>query len=142
MEQKQKQKQEQTCACIMPAFQLFNRKLIDMLEDLASCFPSVTEFSMALSPPARMLLTMDPRHGQQMFSTFVVRPYENHIMSKDEAFLMNQESFGPKGLVGVDIVNLIKRVWREASARDKDAIWRHLHVLIVLSRRCDLSRGT
>lgn len=112
---------------------MFNRKLMDMLEDLAACFPTVTEFTVATSPPARMLLGMDPCHAQGLFDEFVALPYERRILDRDEAFLMSQERFGP---VTTDLVAMIKRVWQDASREDKEAIWRHLHVLIVLNRRC------
>lgn len=116
---------------------LFNRKLIDMLEDLSACFPTVTEFSMALSPPGRMLMSMDPCHSQRMFQEYVILPYEQRILDRDEAFLLTQEQFGPTTINQGDLVALVKRVWCDASTKDRDAIWRHLHVLIVLSRRCE-----
>lgn len=126
----------------MAEYNMFNRKLTDMLEDLAACFPTVTEFSMAISPPARMLLSMDPTQGQRMFQEYVAMPFESHILSRDEAFLMSQEQFGPAGapVVG-DIVALIKRVWSGASMENRDAIWKHLHVLIVLNRRCIIAHA-
>lgn len=121
----------------MDEYSMFNRKLTDMLEDLAECFPTVPEFSMAISPPARLLLSLDPRQAQRLFQDYVAQPYETYILSRDEAFLLSQDNFGPVGALNMgDIVALIKRVWQEASAENKDAIWRHLHVLVVLNRRC------
>lgn len=118
-------------------YNMFNRKLTDMLEDLAECFPDITEFSMAISPPARLLLTLDPSQAQRIFQDYVVSPYEKHILSRDDVFLLSQEQFGPVGTLDTgDIVALIKRVWKEASNENKDAIWRHLHVLVLLSNRC------
>lgn len=115
---------------------MFNRKLTDMFEDLAASFPAVPEFSVAVSPPARMLLTLDPQHGQKMFNQYVALPYETHILDRDQTFLLSQTNFGPSSGVTGDAVNLIKRVWSEASGTDQDAIWRHLHVLVILNRRC------
>lgn len=121
----------------MTSHTLFNRKLIDMLEDLASSFPMVPEFAMAITPPARMLLNMDPKQGQRMFNEYVALPYESHILARDEAFLLAREDFGPCGAnVNGDIVIMIKSVWRGASPADREAIWQHLHVLILLNRRC------
>lgn len=115
---------------------MFNRKLTDMMEDLAACFPSVTEFAVALSPPARMLLCIDPCHGQHMFHQYVAVPFERHILSRDEKFMMSQEHFGPPDGPGHDVVAMIKRVWRAASTQDQDAIWKHLQVLLILNKRC------
>lgn len=126
----------------MDEYGMFNRKLTDMLEDLAECFPSVPEFSMAVSPPARMLLSLDPRQAQRLFQDYVALPYEEYILSRDEVFLLSQDSFGPVDAPCLgDVVALIKRVWQEASDENKDAIWRHLHVLIVLNRRCSASNS-
>lgn len=119
------------------AHALFNRKLMDMFEDLAACFPSVPEFGIAISPTARMLLNMDPRQGQRIFNDFVAVPFESRIIARDDAFLLAHDQFGPDGGAGAgNLVALIKGVWKDSSAEDKDAIWKHLHVLIVLSRRC------
>lgn len=115
-------------------YSMFNRKLTDMIEDLATSFPTVTEFAIALSPPARMLLSLDPAHAQRMFQEYVVLPYEQHVLDRDEAFMLAQERFGP---VTNDLVTTIKRVWLGATTVDREAIWKHLHVLIVLSRRCE-----
>lgn len=118
---------------VTPELSMFNRKMMDMLEDMAACFPEVTEFALAISPAGRMLISLDPCHGQKLFNTFVALPYESRILARDEAFLMNQTEFGP---TDVNVVTLIKRVWKEASSEDRDAIWKHLHVLIILNKRC------
>lgn len=119
-------------------YEMFNRKLTDMMEDLSACFPAVTEFAVVLSPPAQMLLKLDPAHAQRMFHEYVALPHENRILNRDEAFLMSQDRFGPVTSDQGDVVALIKRVWQGASLEDRDAIWKHLHVLIVLSRRCEV----
>lgn len=121
----------------MAEYLMFNRKLTDMLEDLAACFPTVPEFAVALSPPGRLLMTIDPSHPHHMFHEYVVLPYERRILDRDDAFLLSQELFGPPSSTQGDVVALIKRVWCGATVEDREAIWRHLHVLIVLSRRCD-----
>lgn len=119
------------------AYAMFNRKLYDMLEDLAASFPIVPEFGIAISPTARMLMNIDPTQAQRMFHEYVALPFEMHILARDDGFLLSQERFGPTGGVGTaDMISLIKGVWRDASNDNKDAIWKHLHVLIILSRRC------
>lgn len=119
------------------ALAMFNRKLYDMLEDLAASFPVVPEFGLANSPTARMLMNLDPTQAQRMFQEYVALPYDARILARDDAFLLSQDHFGPVGGCGtVDMIALIKGVWTDASAENKDAIWKHLHVLIVLNRRC------
>lgn len=118
---------------------MFNRKLTDLLEDLAACFPSVPEFAVAVSPPARMLLNIDPLHGQMMFHKFIALPYESFILAKDETFIMKQTQFGP---MATDAVNNIKRAWMQAPLLDQEAVWKHLHVLIILNRRCIAAAST
>lgn len=127
----------QTPSPLAQALGMFNRKLFDMLEDLASSFPTVPEFGIAVSPTARMFMNLDPSKAQKMFHEYVGTPFEKHIVARDEAFLLSQnhEHFGVAASSG-DIIRMIKGVWMEASVEDKDAIWKHLHVLIVLSRRC------
>lgn len=123
----------------MDAQTLFNRKFFEMMEALASAYPTVTEFAFACSPATRLLVTMDPTQPRTIFDEYVAKKFETQIIARDDAFFLSHADYGPSlgsNQHAPDIVSLIKRVWQNASDADHDAIWQHLHVLLILNKRC------
>jgi len=120
---------------------LFNKKLLDFIDDLNLLrvggkinLPQIE----TLRPFVMMYASMDPKKPQQMFDTYVAARYGDHIMNKDEQFLLNasfddvQEGMNAQ----LDIVGMLKGDWQALSPANKSAIWQHLQVLMVLNSRC------
>lgn len=120
---------------VSPA-ELFNRKLIDFLTDLRPVIGTLPEYTLALAS-AKMMAAADVRQNQLMFDTYVITPYEQRILSRDETFFMEQYD----DPTNVGLVQLLKAAWSTMSPCDRDAVWSHLQVLVVLNRRCKASKS-
>ena len=110
---------------------LFNNKLMDFLEDLSSVIGHVPEYKV-LTASAKFLSGFQKTQNQELFDRYVVEPYGEFILARDEAFLL-EEGFGD---ASGNVVTLLKSVWTTISSADKDSIWSHFHVLMMLNIRC------
>lgn len=118
----------------MNAKQLFNAKLQDFVSDLTEIhpLPDLKVFKGLLE----LAIKMDAAVPPAMFHKCVAVPYGTCIKAKDEAFLASH-SFDEVGqYTDLNIVNRLKTLWGDLSPDNKDAVWKHLQVLLVLSQRC------
>jgi hypothetical protein len=113
--------------------ELFNRKLNDFIEDLEAIgmHNRVTEYPM-LKASCAFLAQMDKQRPAHYFHTYVLVPYEEQIKKRDEQFFLSQPLGCERDMA---IVNVIRQIWRTLDETNKNAIWQHLQVLTVLSRR-------
>ncbi len=116
---------------------LFNNKLIDFLDDLKGVIGHLPEYSVMASS-ARFLSQFQLRQNQNLFERFVAQPYGPSILARDECFLLEESFTGVTGggSNNAGVVSLIKCVWKSLSQADRESIWAHMHVLIVLNERC------
>ena len=117
---------------------LFNSKLIDFVDDLQGVLGHLSEYSI-FSSSARFLAQFQLRQNQDIFDRFVAKPYGSLIVARDEAFLLEQDFSGVAGC-NDGIVSLLKTVWTSLPQEDRDSIWSHMQVLIVLNDRCNSQR--
>ena len=115
---------------------LFNRKLVEFFLDLKPVIGGLPEYAVALSS-VKMLQNVDERKNQAMFDAYVARPYGPRILASDVTFFLSTE-YGGAGNMGV--VQLVKDAWQGMSDADKDAVWAHLKVLMVLNDRCNAAK--
>lgn len=110
---------------------MFNRKLEDFLDDMSLTHPHVKEFAM-LQKSTAILINVDVSQPRLLFSRYVDAPYGDAIRQRNETFLL-AESFNESATHSQDVVSLLKSVWREMDVDNKDAVWRHLQTLVMLS---------
>ena len=111
---------------------LFNKKLMGFADDLLLICPDMPEivlFKTTLS----VCIPMTPNLPQQVFHSTVTQKYSDSIISKNEAVLLN-ESYDDL-TNDLDIIEKIKHIWKTLSDDNKNAVWQHLQVLLVLSNR-------
>jgi hypothetical protein len=114
---------------------LFNRKLIDFFNDLRECCPDVGSFGM-LSTAIEVGIKLDPAATQKVFHTSVVEEYGEKIKNKDEAFFLEHTYDEHASTFDLQVlVNNLKHVWKNLSDDNREAIWKHLQVLVILSTR-------
>ena len=117
---------------------LFNRKLLDFVADLKllkSQMPSSDLPDMDMVRTAvNFAASLDERNPQRVFDIHVAKQYEEHIMKRDEHFLLEADYTHID--IDFDIIDIVKSAWKNISAQDKDAIWQHLQVLLLLNRKC------
>ena len=110
---------------------MFNNKLLDFVDDLGGVIGHVPEYKL-IATSAKFLAKFQEAQNQSVFDRYVAQPYGDFIRSKDEAFFLEEQYTDVSG----GVVSLLKGVWRSIGDEDKEAIWAHLHILLVLSERC------
>ena len=119
-------------------FELFNRKLEDFVDDLHPVIGHLPEYKL-VSSGIKWLSQYDAQKNQQLFDKYVLEYYENRIMQRDEAFFLSSDNYGYQDM---NLVQLLKSVWATSlTPNDKNAVWGHMQVLTVLSRRCREAQG-
>lgn len=115
---------------------LFNQKLLDFADDLqavkANLGANVPEID-AFRPAVAMASSFDPQKPQQLFNEHVGSKYDKQIAQKDEQFFLTERY---QDMGEMNLVELLKRLWKTLSPQNKHAIWQHLQVLVVLNKKC------
>ena len=115
---------------------LFNQKLINFFEDLASTFPEERDIKMALEA-IQGAKKINPKLLLVMFTEYVTKPLRDPILAEDEdkviafakATIQTQYNDMSPALMIFD------KHWPTMSDGNRDAIWKHLKVLVLLSER-------
>ena len=117
-------------------YELFNRKLSDFVEDLAPLLGHLPDYKM-LTATINLLSSMQPCKNQQYFDAYIAAWFESQIMAEDEDFFLAHD-YPDAGSTCTDlgIVPLLKNVWTTLGDTDRQAVWAHLKVLVLLNRRC------
>lgn len=127
---------------------MFNRKLQDFLADLQPLLGHLPEYNL-VSSSSKWLTQFDPRQNYQLFDRHVAAPFGDRIKAMDEEFFMSDKiqvgipssNEGGPNDGGFGVVQLIRSVWSSRmSKQDREAVWAHLRVLVVLSERCKAAR--
>lgn len=114
-------------------YELFNRKLEDFVDDLRPVIGHLPEY-MLVSSGIKWLSQYDAHKNQQLFDMYVLSQYEDHIVKRDEQFFLTSDNYG---YTDMNVVQLLKSVWSSSlTTNDKNAVWDHMQVLTLLSRRC------
>jgi hypothetical protein len=130
---------------------VFNQKLLDFIDDIgqlrrAGKARNVPGFEM-LRPGVALASAADVTQPHAIFKMHVVDRYGPRIMSKDEAFFLQNASLqadvstaaasaGMAGIgAGLDVVQILRSTWSELNTEEKDAIWKHLQLLVLLSNK-------
>lgn len=113
---------------------LFGRKLLDFAEDVQPLIGHMPAYTLVTSG-IKWMCNFDPQKNVDLFKDYVAKPYGSRIESKDESFFLTAE-LGSSGHENT-LVDMIRNVWTIGlTAQDKEAVWAHLQVLLLLSRRC------
>lgn len=114
--------------------QLFNRKLAEFLTDMEAVGiqERVPEYAV-IKASIQFMAQMDASHMPASFHAHVVQRYEDQILRRDEAFFLTESYQDVAHHLAV--VDAIKRMWTTLDDDNKQAIWKHLQVLTLLSKR-------
>jgi hypothetical protein len=108
---------------------MFATKLIDFMEDLRGVLGHLPKFQL-VSASIRFVPHAQLRSG---FDLHVAQPYGKFIAARDEGFFLAHDALG--GSNNIDIVPLLKLVWKTLSEPDKQSIWAHLQILMTINER-------
>lgn len=121
----------------MDPYVLFNLKFDEFLADLVATYPEETDIQAMRNMLEWTIKFMGPKIPQEMFNNCVVIPYGDKIMAKNESFFLEEyQHDNRQQYVDINIVNKLKTNWRKLTVENKDAVWKYLHVLMLINKKC------
>jgi hypothetical protein len=116
---------------------LFNNKLTEMVTELTTAFPDVSDLRL-LHAGLSVMIGMSPQQPREIFHQYVAVPYGEHVLNRNEQFLLSQDYKEVENLA-VDVVGHIRDLWHRMSTEEKNAVWKYLQVLLMLNKRASES---
>ncbi len=115
---------------------LFNNKLIGFFEELRDTFPEERDIKNALEA-LNGAKKINPRLILDLFTEYVTKPLRDHILAENEDAVI---SFA-KGAIFNQFneispaLMIFDKHWPTMSDSNRDVIWKHLKVLVLLSEK-------
>lgn len=109
---------------------LFNQQFKDLLEELLNLYPDDADLR-TFQLYSNQLVTVTPRKPMEFFNTYVIGPYRDGIVGRNEAMFLEQRYSDSNGNE-FDFVPKIKKLWRGMTDDNKNAIWNYLFLLLTL----------
>jgi hypothetical protein len=121
-------------------YDIFNKKLIEFINDLIYICPEVDDFK-SFKIATHMSACTAPKLPQKMFNECVVQPYSNKIVERDENFFLtesysNFDDYFKEFGYTIDIVGSLKSIWKTLDDENKKTIWKYLQILMQISNKC------
>lgn len=119
-------------------YDLFNKKSEEFIKELIDAFPYVKQFSTFRSG-FNFLKTIDIKKPQSVFDLYVYKEYKAPLLKKDENFFLTNQydlTDAPKDDNWVEFIENIRAIWKILDQENKEAIWKHFHLLITLNEKC------
>ena len=118
---------------------MFNNKLIGFFEDLADTFPEEKEIKGALEA-IQGAKKINPRLILDMFIEYVERPLHDAIMQEQESTVVEfaKKSINAQFNEMSPALMIFDKHWPNLSDANRQAIWKHLKVLILLSEKASV----
>lgn len=117
----------------MEEYKAFNKAMKEFSRNMAQAYPQIPELKLMIIV-YKIFKTISKKKPQRFFME-ITKDCQEAIMNKDE-----QAMFATT--VVVTDPNLLKlqdavyRNWTTFTPEDKEAIWQHLQVLVILARKC------
>lgn len=112
----------------------FNKALKEFIKCSIERFPHVKELKMMLMS-YKMLKTLSKKRPCKLFKS-ITHDCQDSIMNKDESYFLQ---YGCDSSSIADTFNAtIHKEWDQMTDDDKNAIWQHLQVLVLLSHKCQI----
>jgi hypothetical protein len=115
---------------------MFNNKLIGFFEDLAETFPEEKEIKGALEA-IQGAKKINPRLILDMFIEYVEKPLHDAIMKEQESTVVEfaKKSISAQFNEMSPALMIFDKHWPNLSDVNRQAIWKHLKVLILLAEK-------
>ena len=119
---------------------IFNAKLINFFEDLQDTFPEEKDIRTSLEA-LRGAKKINPKLLLDIFYEQVTKPLHDHILAQDEEKVVSyartsiQSQFNEISFALV----IFDKHWTTMSEHNKDAIWKYMKVLVLLSEKAKSS---
>ena len=98
--------------------QMFKRKVLELTEKLQARFPAKLMFVVPVVQAADAV---------ELLENYIDRvhiPYGDKLQARDETFFMTTSDLDDP----LQMVGLLRGMWQDMDARDRDAIWQYMDV--------------
>lgn len=115
---------------------LFVNKLIDFFEDLNNAYPEEKEIKAALES-IKAAKRINPKLILDLFTEYVTKPLRDPILAESEEIVIGyaktilQTQFNDMS----PALLIFDRHWPDMTESSRQAIWKHLKVLVLLSEK-------
>jgi hypothetical protein len=115
---------------------LFVNKLIDFFEDLNTAYPEEKEIRAALES-IKAAKRINPKLILDLFSEYVTKPLRDPILAENEEIVITfaksilQTQFNDMS----PALLIFDKHWPDMSETNRQVIWKHLKVLVLLSEK-------
>ncbi len=122
-------------------FKLMNLKVTEFFSDMDSILGELVDYNLFKKSLA-LMASFDERAIQRSFDKYVCIPFSQYIVQRNESFFLTTDSTldskiaADNNIQDFDLINIIKTKWVNLSVADKDAIWGHLQLLVILNAQC------
>lgn len=120
----------------MDALQKFNVTFAEFIEDLVKVIqddPELRVYEILL----RGAFATNPRYVCDAFHKFVVIPYEDEILKKNEDFFLKHDynNLTEADSNALEVITRIKTYWKDLNDANKETVWKYFRVLVLLNKR-------
>lgn len=115
----------------------FLNRLENFIKEMLDTFPEHAETIKDGYTAFQGLRASNPLLLAKLFNEYVVIPYEPQIIAKDEKFVLNQSETQLKTRFPqfYKFFEPAVESWETMTTSGKDAMWKHIQVLVVLCKR-------
>lgn len=124
----------------MSLLSAFNIQLVNLSDNLCEMYPTDTDIHFTNSS-IHLLKKSNPRQLYTLCNKYI-KIYHKKILDKDDDFFLNNnfdKHYQEKANEDVknieNIINNLKKYWKDMDKDSKENIWKYLQVLVVLNDR-------
>lgn len=126
-------------------YEIFNKKLQELLSDLIVVFPDDKDFKL-FKNSVRLITLADVKKPLQMFKLSLTDEYKKNIEERNTDFFLNNDYSDVLNNdiikqtmndddVNKKLINKLKGYWKDLNDNNRDTIWSYFNVLLKLSNK-------
>ena len=114
----------------------FLKVLEKFINELSDMYPEDNHFDLAKNT-LYLLKKTNPRKVLEFFYTYLVVPYEQKIIERDETFFFNKSYDGEVSeyVKSLNVITNLKRYWSSMTDKTKETIWLYMNLMVKLSKK-------
>jgi hypothetical protein len=126
-------------------YEIFNKKLQELLSDLIVVFPDDKDFKL-FKNSIRLITLADIKKPLQMFKLSLTDEYKKNIEERNTDFFLDndyrdvlnndiiKQSMNDDD-VNKKLINKLKGYWKDLNDNNRDTIWNYFNILLKLSNK-------
>ena len=129
----------------MRFYEIFNKKLQELLSDLIVVFPDDKDFKL-FKNSVRLITLADVKKPLQMFKLSLTDEYKKNIEERNTDFFLNNDYSDVLNNdiikqtmndddVNKKLINKLKGYWKDLNDNNRDTIWTYFNILLKLSNK-------